>query len=300
MVKVSGFTIIRNGVEYEYPFLESLRSLLPLCDEVVVNVGLGTDSTLQKIKELPDQHKIKIIQSQWPLDDPEKKKSGVILSEQTNIALQACQHDWAIYLQADEVLHEDDYESIRRSFVQAEALGTSVDALVFQYRHFYGSYRVVQETRSAYRREIRAIRRSSGAQSVGDAQSFLKLNAEGQRVEKLNALLCPARVFHYGWVKSPQKMKEKTQFMDSLYHGSDPTRSINDHYRYKKFWGLKQYQGTHPRVMHQKIQEKDWIWDLKNSPWVFSIKDVSKVILDLFEKITGYRPFEFKNYRLRS
>lgn len=310
-VKISGFTLVRNGVEFDYPFMESLRSLLPLCDEVVINVGKGTDSTLEQIRSLPHQEKIRIIETEWPLNDPEKKKSGVILSEQTNIALNACKYDWAIYLQADEVLHEDDYSEIKQSIERAHNLGNEIDAIVFQYRHFYGSYSVVQETRSAYRREMRAVRRSSGAQSVGDAQSFLKQDSNGKLTQKLNAILTSARIFHYGWVRTPQSMKEKTQFMDTLYHGDykqgtgvernqqEMVPHSGDHYLYKKFWGLKKYKGTHPAVMEKRIKEKNWSWDLDRSPFVFKGKDLGKVVLDLFEQFTGYRPFEFRNYRLK-
>ena len=32
-MRVSGFTFIRNGTMLGYPFVESIRSALPLCDE---------------------------------------------------------------------------------------------------------------------------------------------------------------------------------------------------------------------------------------------------------------------------
>ena len=35
-MKISGFTFVRNGMKYDYPFLESINSLLALCDEVIV------------------------------------------------------------------------------------------------------------------------------------------------------------------------------------------------------------------------------------------------------------------------
>jgi hypothetical protein len=172
-----------------------------------------------------------------------------------------------------------------------------LEALVFEYRHFYGSFNVIQETRSAYRREMRVIRKSSGARSVGDAQSFRKPDGS-----KLQALLTPARIFHYGWVRTPEAMKEKTLFMDRLYHGDQAPGAETPHsgtnYLYKRFWGLKEYLGTHPRVMEQRIREKGWNWDLRASPFVFSAGDGKKVLLDLWERWTGHRPFEFKNYSI--
>ncbi len=298
MEKISGFSIVRNGVRFDYPFLESLRSLLPLVDELVLNVGEGDDETLDLCERFAREEgrgKVKIFTTVWPLNDPEKKRSGLILSEQTNLALERCTHDWCLYLQADEVLHEDDAPLIREGVERASRQG--LEALVFEYRHFYGSFNVIQETRSAYRREMRLVRKSSGAKSVGDAQSFRKSDGS-----KLRALLTPARIFHYGWVRTPEAMKEKTLFMDRLYHGDQAPDAETPHsgnnYLYKRFWGLREYRGSHPGVMTGRIAEKGWNWDLRASPFVFSPSDTKKVVLDLWEWLTGHRPFEFKNYSI--
>lgn len=300
MEKISGFSLVRNGSKFDYPFLESWRSLLPWVSELVLNVGESEDDTLalaEKFARDEGQGKVRIVQTVWPLNDPEKKKSGLILSEQTNIALQACQHDWCFYLQADEVIHEADGPIILKA-VQEASKKVGIEALVFEYRHFYGSFNVVQETRSAYRREVRILKKSSGALSVGDAQSFRKPDGS-----KLTALLTQARVFHYGWVRTPEAMKEKTKFMDQLYHGEQKTGEAEPHsgsnYLYKRFWGLVEYQGTHPAVMKVRIAEKGWTWNLKDSPFIFTVTDTKKVILDIFEKFTGIRLFEFKNYVIR-
>ncbi len=300
MEKISGFSLVRNGAKFDYPFLEAWRSLLPLVDELVLNVGESDDDTLliaEKFAREEGQGKVRIFETIWPLNDPEKKKSGLILSEQTNLALEQCSNDWCFYLQADEVLHEDDLPLIRKAVDQA-AKNKDLEAVVFQYCHFYGSFNVIQETRSAYRREMRLVRKSSGARSFGDAQSFRKPDGS-----KLVALLSSARIFHYGWVRTPDAMKEKTVFMDQLYHGAQKPGAEEPHsgtnYLYKRFWGLQEYRGPHPKVMKKRIELKGWNWNLKDSPFLFTAKDTKKVALDLFERITGYRLFEFKNYTLR-
>jgi glycosyltransferase involved in cell wall biosynthesis len=301
-MKVSGFTLIRNGTQFDYPFIESLRSLLPLVDELIVNVGVGTDDTLQRIKKFAQEEghgKVQYFESVWPLDDPEKKKSGLILSEQTNLALDRCTGDWAVYLQADELFHEADY-SLIHNHLQTFETDTDIEGLLFDYVHFYGSFEVVQETRNAYRREVRVVKRSSGARSIGDAQSFRKPDGS-----KLKVIRSQARVFHYGWVRTPEAMKEKTFFFDQLYHG-DPslqdqqsrTPHTGDNYRYKRIWGLRPFKDTHPIVMKDRIQAKGWHWDLKNSPLTWKARDIKKVVLDSFERLTGIRLFEYKSYIL--
>ncbi len=301
--KISGFTLIRNGVEFDFPFLESLLSLLPLVDELIINVGRGTDKTLAILEEFARAEgcgKIQIFESTWPLDDPKKKRDGCILSEQTNLALDRCTGDWCIYLQADEVLHEKEHNKIRQAILRHHG-NPGIEGLVFDYFHFYGSYEVIQHSRSVYRKEVRAIRKCSGARSVGDAQSFRK-----QEGSKLMVAQADAHIFHYGWVRTPEAMREKTFFMDQLYHG-DPTTEAQqtrtpytgDNYRYKRIIGLKQFDGSHPEVMRERIQKKGWHWDLEKSPRVWTVSDLKKIILNFVESVTGKRLFEYRSYRLR-
>ena len=292
MEKISGFSLVRNGLQFDYPFLESWRSILPVVDELVLNIGISDDDSLAVARKFAAEEgngKVRIFESEWPLHIPEKRKSGLILSEQTNLALEQCTHDWCFYIQADEVIHEDDHPLIRQAVKQAASSGA--EAVVFEYAHFYGSFDVIQKTRSAYRREMRIIRKSSDARSVGDAQSFLKPGGG-----KLDAILTAARIFHYGWVRTPEAMRVKTEFMDTLYHGTDVAK--NNSHVYKRFWGLQQYQGTHPAVMRERIRTKGWKWDLAGSPFIFTRSDIKKVILDTIESLTGHRLFEFRNYRL--
>ncbi|MBI3543620.1 MAG: glycosyltransferase family 2 protein [Deltaproteobacteria bacterium] len=296
---ISGFTIIRNGLKFDFPFLESIRSALPICDEFVINVGASEDATRQAIEQLrlrlstAEAAKIKIIETVWPLDDPEQRKGGRILADQTNLALGNCQHDWCFYLQGDEVLHEDDHEMIRAQ------LGhwvheRRIEAVVFEYVHFYGSYGVVQTSRSSYRREVRVVRNGLGIRSTGDAQSFRHADDR-----KLNAVLTKARVFHYGWVRPQEIMKQKTGFMDTLYHPSATADApaTGDNYVYKRIVGLKEFKGTHPAVMRERVQNAP-VFDFSSAPKVFHLKDSWKLVSGLIENATGIRPFEYRNYNL--
>ena len=60
-MKVAGFTIIRNAIKFDYPVVEAITSILPICDEFVVAVGNSDDETLQLIKQI-DSPKIKIFE----------------------------------------------------------------------------------------------------------------------------------------------------------------------------------------------------------------------------------------------
>jgi hypothetical protein len=302
-MKISGFTLVRKGTSFHYPYRESILSLLPLVDELIVNVGISKDdNTLDEIQKLRTQNsKIKIIESEWPLEDPEKRKGGQILAEQTNIALSACSGQWCLYLQADEILHEEDYGVIQADLERAHQR-PEINGLVFQYNHFYGNYDFIQVSRSAYRREIRAIRNGAQIISVGDAQGFRHRNAE-----KVMSLLSRGRVFHYGWVRPQDIMKNKTQFMDSLYHSPQGDEKVvneneihlptKDNYKFKRFYGLRQFRGTHPKIMESLVRNTER-FSLESTPYVFHWKDLWKIVSGCIESVTGFRPFEYKNYRL--
>ncbi len=300
-MKVTGFTIVRNGVRFGYPFVESLRSLLGVCDEIVIGVGDSDDGTLEVIQAFCVQYpQASYFETVWPLNDPEKKKGGRILSEQTNLALARCTGDWCVYLQADEVLHEEDAAALTRA-MREHLDHADVEALVFDYVHFYGSYDVVQISRSAYRREVRAVKRAAQAQSIGDAQSFRRPDGE-----KLSAAPARARVFHYGWVRPPEVMKEKTFHFDQLYHGDATdeqrrtgTPHTGDNYRYKRIIGLHPFRGSHPAVMRERVRAQNVPWDFRRDPLHWQPSDLKKIALNAFERLTGVRLFEYRSYRWR-
>jgi hypothetical protein len=141
-MKISGFTVIKNGVLMGYPVLQSIRSILPAVDEMVIGVGKSEDGTKELIESLNDP-KIRIFDSFW---DPTKTKGGLMLSEKTNEALDQCQYDWCFYVQADEVVHEDDLPKIRAAVEKYDS-DPKVQGLLFDYIHFYGSYSTIAASR---------------------------------------------------------------------------------------------------------------------------------------------------------
>jgi hypothetical protein len=286
-MRVVGFTCIRNGVTFDYPFLESILSLLPLVDEVVVAVGKSDDDTLTRINSLHSP-KIKILETVW---DESLRKGGVILSEQTNIALDQVAGDWAIYLQADEVLHEQDYLKIREALTRY-CNQSEVEGFLFQYNHFYGNYDHIGNSRRWYRHEIRIIRPNIGIRSWADAQGF---RIKGK---KLHVKPIDATIYHYGWVKPPDVQQRKVKYFNKLWPSDkwvDQNLGTTAEYDYMQGGRLKQFDGTHPMVMKDRVRNCNWKfhYDGKNihRPW-------KERILGSIESLCGWRIGEYKNYRL--
>lgn len=250
-MRVSGFSFCRNAVRLYYPIEESIRSALPIVDEYVIAVGEGDDSTRDVIESIDDP-KIRIIDTRW---DESRFVHGQINSEQTNIALDACEGDWCLYLQADEVLHEHDHSAILAAMRRWEDR-PEVEGLLFDYLHFWATYEHVQRARNWYRHEVRVVRGGIGARSWNDAQGF---RIAGR---KLKVVPSGARVFHYGWVRPPELMSQKTIALATLYHGRDGARERHPDadvpFDYGPLTHLGNFAGTHPRVMEQRIRDRNW------------------------------------------
>jgi hypothetical protein len=242
-VSISGFTFIRNGVELGFPFEASIRSLLPLVDEFVVAVGQGNDDTLARVRAIGDP-KIRVIETLW---NERMADRGFVYAQQKMIAQYACTGDWAFYLEGDEVVHEDDLPAIRAS-VERHHANPEVEALVFDYRHFYGSAQWVSVSPGWYRRECRMIRNTIRSYAP-DGQYWL-VTTDHKKPRNPKAALANAHIFHYGWIRRNEDMQKKLDQV-SKYWASSTTLKI----QYSQFdaRALEPFHGSHPAVA------KDWL-----------------------------------------
>jgi hypothetical protein len=288
-MKVTGVTIIRNAIINDYPIVESIQSILPLVDEMIVSIGDGEDATETLINQIGSS-KIKIVYSTWDLS---LRKGGVILAVETNkvLAHVAPDTDWIFYIQGDEVIHEK-YQGTIRKAMQTYHSDQKVEGLLFKYLHFYGTYDYVGDSRKWYNYETRIIRNNRKIYSYRDAQGFRKNNEE-----KLHVALIDAFVYHYGWVKNPVQMKIKQKNVAAFWDDDDA--SVNNllaeenFFDYNDFDSLKKFSGTHPAVMQQRIDQKNWHLELdikkKKLKWKYRV-------LYWIEQLTGKRLFTFSNH----
>jgi hypothetical protein len=289
-VRVSGFTFVRNAVKLGYPVVPAIRSVLPLVDELIVNVGVCDDGTLELVRSIGDPRLV-VFESRW--DDTLVEK-GAVLAQQTDLALDRCTGDVGIYVQADEALHEDDHPALRAALARLHA-DPRAEGLLFEYVHFYGSFHTVGVSRRWYRNEIRAVKLGVGVRSWRDAQGFRIPEAGGAR--KLAVLPSGARMFHYGWVRSPEDMARKNVAFTRLYTGDEGARREAAHgFAYDTTEKVRRFQGTHPGPMRERVAQADWPYDPR--PRWLRTSHLREDLLDLFEAGTGIRIGEYRNYRL--
>lgn len=289
-MKISGFTIIRNAVINDYPIVEAILSVLPVVDEMVVSIGDSEDETEALIKSI-NSPKIKIVHSVW---DPALRKGGTVLAAETDKAFQhiAPDADWAFYIQGDEVLPEQ-YVNAVRTAAEKYKDDKRVDGLLFHYLHFYGTYNYVGDSRKWYDYEIRVIRNDKSITAYRDAQGFRR-NGKKIAVKKTDAW-----IYHYGWVKTPAQMKKKMQHVSRFWNEDSAawqdTVTSEDVFDFNDYDSLQLFTGTHPLVMKDRIERQKLNLTLDLTKKNFTLKNR---LLYWFEKKTGYRPFNFKNYKI--
>ena len=253
-MKVSGFTFLRNGQKLGYPFVASIRSILPLVDEFVIALGPCDDDTEKMIREIGDA-KIRIIPTTWN----ERLRSdysvkGFVFGQQKTIALYNCTGDWAFYLEADEVLHEDDLPKIRAA-MEKHLNDERVEALAFDYLHFYGNKNTIAWSPGWYRSEVRIIRNTIPA---GSSESlFFNVVVSHKKSRLPRAAHTGATIFHYGWVRSEAQMNLKTS--EIYRHWVEKPVPPADYSKVDPAI-LKLFTGTHPKVVQAWLPKAEGIF----------------------------------------
>ncbi len=284
---ISGFTFIRNGTSLGFPFIESIMSLLPLVQEFVIAVGKGEDDTLQRILAI-NNSKIRVIETSW---NERMSDRGFVYAQQKMIAQYACTGDWAFYLEGDEVVHEDDLASIRAS-VDLHHANPQVEALVFDYLHFYGTPEFISISPGWYRRECRLIRNTIRSYAP-DGQYWLVMH-QHKRPRFPQAALANARIFHYGWVRKQEQMQAKLNQVAKYWKDSSPMQ-IN----YANFdpLAVEKFAATHPKLMAHWIANEAESQLVFNPNYQLTTKEKKYRFSKKVERLTGL-DFSKKHFKL--
>jgi hypothetical protein len=313
-MKISGFTMVKNADKLYYPIKAAIKSILPIVDEFVVALGDCDDDDLtrKEIESIGDP-KIRIIDTVWDLT---KHPNGTENAHQTDIAMKACTGDWLFYLQADEVIHENDHHEIVSKCKQY-LHDPRIEGMLFNYRHFWGDYNHVHNAHGWYPKEIRIVRNHPDIHSWESAQSFRKIPGfsgknyrQQEGTHKLKVALLNAYVYHYGWVRPPYKMQSKKQALDTIHKGEKKVQKMYEnqpkHFDYGPLNKIPVFTDTHPTVMGEWIKRFNWADELQyaggTNPYRMKMKHEKlkyRVVTWLEHNVMGGRQLgSFKNYTI--
>jgi len=274
-MKVSAFTFIKNGQLLGYPFIQSIKSILPIVDEFIINVGLGEDNTLDEIKKINDP-KIRIIQSHW---NDNMKDRGFVYGQQKMVAQYNCTGDWAFYIEGDEIYHENDLDRIYMS-MKEHLNNSNVEALIFDYYHFYGNANSYLDSPGWYRAEARIIKNSLRTYAP-DGLFWLVLDSnKNGRYPK--ARHTGANCYHYGWVRSENQMNLKSEKVQKYWGGN--AKKID----YSKMDQsiIRGFKGTHPKIIQNWLPNDIGLFKADPS-YKLTNKQKKHRIMIFFENLFG-------------
>jgi len=285
---LSGFTIVRNAVKLDFPIVPAIRSVLEVCDEVVVNVGKSEDETRDLVTSIGDP-RIRILDTEWDLS-----KKNVMLSIETQRAMDACRGSWGIYIQADEVLHEAGARILKERIAAWDG-DERVEGLLVKYQHFYGGFDWVATSRRWYRREVRCVRLGEDIRPYQGAQGF----RVGEGYRKIRARVTDAEMFHYGWARPAKAIREKHEQSKTMYpwrRGRTDWDARHAHLEWIPL--LKPFTGSHPAAAREWTAQRAHDPERVIGPRRFKLAHLRFYVSDWIERLTGARLFEFRNYEL--
>ena len=109
--KISGYTTCYNCAKQEYPFIQSIQSMLSFCNEVCVVDGGSTDGSWEQLQDLAKQDnrvKLKQVARDWT-----SKRHPVFDGMQKAEARKMCTGEFCWQMDSDEIVHELDAKRVQ-------------------------------------------------------------------------------------------------------------------------------------------------------------------------------------------
>ena len=272
-MKVSAFTFIKNGQLLGYPFVQSIKSVLPIVDEFVINVGKSEDNTLKIINSIASS-KIRVIESVWNESMQEK---GYIYGQQKMIAQFNCTGDWLFYIEGDEVYHENDLQLILES-MEENYNNTEVEALVMDFYHFYGNEITLLDSPGWYRSEARIVK-SSVRSYAPDGLFWVILNSS-RKGRYPKAKKTQAHCYHYGWIRTENQMNLKSKKVQK-YWSREP---VSIDYSQIDPSIIRLFKGSHPKIMNDFFIKNTGIFQASKN-YKITFKDRKHRIMKKIENV---------------
>ncbi len=292
MKKIDGFTFVYNVSSLNYPYIESINSILPLVDKFHLLVVSSIDDTLKVLQNVFKNEK-KIV---FHFEEVENLKRSSLYKFYTNTALSYCKNPWCFYIQADEVL-PDESISVLKEVINKVNKDMSVEGILLKYKHFYGSPKYYHEGHGWYNREIRIVRNGIGVNSWGDAQGF---RIKGR---KMKVFLSEAYMYHYGWLLPPKVMFRKIHRNMFLAGDIDKILIEPDNVKAEEIYldteGLNKFEQSHPKNLSNWLLSVNWKYNPgKNKVRLSFRRKVQSTIANISETLFNRRLLEYQNYKI--
>lgn len=253
MNKISGYICIRDGIALDFCFMEAIKSLIPVCDELIVADFGSMDGTLGEVMKLNDS-RIRILTS--PRIDIVRNIHW--WTETLNWARLKCNYDYQLTLDADEVLSEKAYPYIYRAAAEGRALWFHRNNYWNDPQHLAPSGSVCGD--AVVRFGPSDLPMVSDEPHPGGEPEIRKL--AGDRRDIPPELL----IHHYGFIRKPDALIRKCEINLKAFFGAPQDERLLRAQAEGRPWQelcpfdkpLQEYHGTHPEVAHQWLIERGY------------------------------------------
>lgn len=258
---LAGFSYIYNGIDFDIPFIESIKSVIHIVDEFVLTECYSKDGTWEKCLKLQEEYpnKIKLLRRPWVEHFSEISLLANWTATHIDEDIQYC-----MQLQSDEVIHEKDLDILRR-LPELMNLNNKTAAR-WRYNHFLGNPSTTFPF--CYSELVRVIKRGLGWQIIGDGVQYAK---DGSLLPPEEVLETNIQVFHYGKMKDPKKgFKKEVDFQNLFKDVGFPDPKMKE---MKEKLGeeycdyvylfesnivdnkIQKFEDSHPLVMHEYLKK---------------------------------------------
>lgn len=197
-MKISGLTIVKNAISNGYLIAEVIDNLTAIADEIIVCDGYSTDGTAEYLKQRSD---IILYQDHWHTSNNGKEFANI-----TNLGLSRCSGDYICYLQADEIIHENQIDALK-SLINSGIY----NSIICNFHHI--RYDFGLELDGGYKHAIRVVKNVCGISSLFDGYDFT-----GAIRPQMHSAI---NIYHFGYVFLYNILNKMINHADWFYLSSN-------------------------------------------------------------------------------
>ena len=252
MNKVSSFMVVKNAIKYEYPFIESIKSIFDFSDEIIILDGYSNDGTYEKLKELAEHSKKIIVKKVKTIDN---KGNKIRLDSLLNEAMNLCKNEWCFYLHPDEVILETRIPYIKALLDLPIAEG--LNGFSFKFFNFFENSEQILWYPVTTKNEIYFYQNAIRLFKKREKIEFFGNGWEINRYKGKFMLINPIYIHHYHFMRSYTAISK--EFLDQpglchfvpkryeafVFNEKNKRIFVND---------IKPFNGPHPKFMKKKLK----------------------------------------------
>lgn len=254
MKTLGGNVVVRDGNRLDFCWKEAILSLLPICDMIAVCESDSSDDTLRELEDMASSdNRIKICRYAWP--NPFADIHW--FAKWINYCREHVRCDYQIQLDADEVLHEGGYETIKRLL---NTPGFNSVVSMERYNFWEDAQHVVPPGHVCSNRVTRLA-----PQWVWLPSDGLTGHPQEHEIDPFhNVYAVDVKIFHYGFLRNPECFYEKENIIQNAFFGSFDPRLERMRNSFDKDWmksftygqPLIEFNGRHPVVSRKWLANR--------------------------------------------